>query len=127
LLGGGGHARVVQDALKTASVTVDAVVDPNKSESSLLGVPVLRENPDEGRFFVTVGQVRATATRERIWNEALAAGLRPADALVEASAVVSSEVRLGEGTVVLAGSYVGPGTTIGQDCIVNHHAVVEHD
>jgi UDP-perosamine 4-acetyltransferase len=127
LLGGGGHARVIHDALKTAGVAVDAIVDPNKPEASLLGVPVLRENPSEGRFFVTVGQVRATVTRERIWNEAHAAGLRPADAFVEGSAVASSEVRLGQGTVVLAGSYVGVGTTIGQDCIVNHHAVVEHD
>ena len=127
LLGGGGHARVVHDALRTSGVKVDAIVDPHETEPMFHGVPIVHELPREGRFIVAVGQVRATPTRERIWNEAIAAGLRPADAFVEKSAILSAEVRLGEGSVVLAGSYVGVGTTIGQDCIVNHRAVVEHD
>ena len=127
LLGGGGHARVVQDALKTAGMPVAGVVDPFKEEKSFHGLPIVREYPNEGRFFVTVGQIRATATRERIWNEARAAGLTPAEAFVENSAARSSEIELGQGTVVLAGAYIGVGSAIGANCIVNHRALVEHD
>jgi sugar O-acyltransferase (sialic acid O-acetyltransferase NeuD family) len=127
LLGGGGHARVVHDALRSAGVDVTAVVDPHKREASFHGVPIMRDLPDEGRFLVTVGQVRATALRERIWDEALSSGLVAADAFIEQAALVASDVAFGEGTVVLAGSYVGVGGRIGRDCIVNHRAVIEHD
>jgi sugar O-acyltransferase (sialic acid O-acetyltransferase NeuD family) len=127
LLGGGGHARVVHDALRSAGVNVTAVVDPHKPAASFHGVPIVRDLPPEGRFLVTVGQVRATAVRERIWDEALSNGLSAADAFIEASALVASDVSFGDGTVVLAGAYVGVGSRIGRDCIVNHRAVIEHD
>jgi sugar O-acyltransferase (sialic acid O-acetyltransferase NeuD family) len=127
LLGGGGHARVVHDALRSAGLDVTAVVDPHKPDASFHGVPILRDLPTEGRFLVTVGQVRATAVRERIWDEALGHGLLPADAFIETTALVASDVNCGEGTVVLAGAYVGVGTSVGRDCIVNHRAVIEHD
>jgi len=127
LLGGGGHGRVVQEALRTAGIAVAGIVDPHKSEKSLSGVPIMRDYPSEGTFLVTVGQVRATNTRERIWNEALAAGLVAAVAFIEQTAMVASGVDVGDGTVVLAGSYVGVGTRVGRDCIVNHRVLIEHD
>lgn len=127
LLGGGGHARVVHDALRSAGVTIDGVVDPYQSDSDFHGTPMLREQPRAGRFLVTVGQVRSTDARERIWNEAIADGLVPSDALVEPGASLASDVRLGAGTVVLAGAYIAVGATIGADCILNHRAIVEHD
>lgn len=127
LLGGGGHARVVQDALRTAGVRVEAVVDPNKSEATFHGVPIVRVLPREGQFIVAVGQVRAALTRERIWNEAVAAGLSAAVPFVEKTSLVSSEGTIGDGTVVLAGAYIGVGTTIGSNCIVNHGAIIDHD
>ena len=127
LLGGGGHARVVHDALRTAGIQVEAIVDPNEAEPTFHGVPIVHELPGEGRFIVAVGQVRATPTRERIWNEALAAGLSAAVPFVEKTALVSSDGEIGDGTVVLAGAYIGVGTTIGSNCIVNHGAIIEHD
>jgi UDP-perosamine 4-acetyltransferase len=128
LLGGGGHARVVLDALRAAGLDVDAIVDPEKAGSSAFGLPVLRGNPNEGRFLVTVGQIRATPTRERIWSEAIAAGLRAAEAFVDRTALVpATDVQVGEGSIVLAGALLGVGTRVGVNCIVNHRALIEHD
>jgi sugar O-acyltransferase (sialic acid O-acetyltransferase NeuD family) len=127
LLGGGGHARVVHDAFRRAGVEITAVVDPQKAGSTFQGLPIVREYPSGGEFLVAVGQVRATASRERIWVEALAAGLRPRAAFCAPGADVSPDATLGDGTVVLSGAHIGVGTTIGVDCIVNHQAVIEHD
>jgi UDP-perosamine 4-acetyltransferase len=127
LLGGGGHARVVHDGLRTAGIAVAGVVDPYKSETVFHGAPILRDYPTDGSFLVTVGQVRATNLRERLWDEALATGLKAADAFVEQTALVASDVEVGAGTVILAGAYVGVGSRIGRDCIVNHGAVIEHE
>jgi sugar O-acyltransferase (sialic acid O-acetyltransferase NeuD family) len=127
LLGGGGHARVVHDALRAAGTSISGVVDPNKAETSFYGTPMTPDLPRAGEFIVTVGQVRATQQRERIWNEAIAAGLTPARAFIEDGAIVVSGVSIGGGTVVLAGGYVGVGTEIGVNCILNHCALIEHD
>ena len=126
LLGGGGHARVVYDALRRAGVDVAGVVDPGKAEGRFEAVPILRALPGSGSFIVTVGQVRSDGARERIWSEALAAGLTAADAFVEDKGP-APPAQIGRGTVVLAGAYVGVGSTIGLDCIVNHGALIEHD
>jgi sugar O-acyltransferase (sialic acid O-acetyltransferase NeuD family) len=126
LLGGGGHARVVYDALRRAGIAVSAVVDPRKPDDRFEDVPILRSLPATGSFFVTVGQVRAEGSRERIWNEALASGLTAADAFAEDKGP-GPRADVGLGTVILAGAYVGVGTKIGANCIVNHMALVEHD
>ena len=126
LLGGGGHARVVFDAMRRRRIEVAGVVDPKRAGDDFLGVPLLRENPSQGLFIVTVGQVRASNVRERIWNEARAAGLEAAAAFSEDDGPKPG-AKLGAGTVVLAGAYVAVGATIGANCILNHLCVVEHD
>lgn len=127
LLGGGGHARVVLEALRDADIAVAGVVDPNKPDATLFGIPIVRALPRDGEFIVTVGQIRSTPQRERIWDEAVAGGLRPTKAFVERHAIVAREVETGNGSVVLAAAYVGAGARIGLGCIVNHRSVIEHD
>ena len=125
LLGAGGHARVIFHALRAARVEVSGVVDPYLKDDTFQGLRVLRDLPKSGSFIVAVGQVRADRTRERIWNDAIGAGLAPAEAFCEAAPTAGT--RIGSGSIVLAGAYVAVGTTIGQNCIVNHLAIVEHD
>lgn len=43
------------------------------------------------------------------------------------AAVVASDVSIADGTVVLAGAVINPGAVLGEACIVNSRAVVEHD
>lgn len=43
------------------------------------------------------------------------------------SAVVAGSAEIGKGSVILAGSHVGPGTRIGEFCILNTGSSIDHD
>jgi len=47
--------------------------------------------------------------------------------IMHPSAVVSTSAELGEGTVILAGSHVGPRSRVGKFCIVNTGGSLDHD
>jgi sugar O-acyltransferase (sialic acid O-acetyltransferase NeuD family) len=43
------------------------------------------------------------------------------------SAIVASSAQVGRGTAILAGSHVGPGSRVGEFCIVNTGSSIDHD
>jgi sugar O-acyltransferase (sialic acid O-acetyltransferase NeuD family) len=43
------------------------------------------------------------------------------------SAIVASDAEIGQGTAIFAGSHVGPGSRIGEFCIINTASSVDHD
>ena len=47
--------------------------------------------------------------------------------LIHPSSYVSSDVEIGEGTVIMAGAIIQPGAKIGRHCIINTGACVDHD
>lgn len=133
LLGAGGHAAVVIEAMRAAGLTPAFILDrdPDLWGGEVLGVPVLGGDDrlaasEASHFVVTLGAVGPGAERERLFEYAIAAGLAPLT-VVHADASISSSARLGAGTVVLAGAVVCARAEIGRNVIVNTRAVVEHD
>lgn len=49
------------------------------------------------------------------------------ESLIHPSAIISSDVEIGEGTVIMAGAIVQPGVKIGKHCIINTGACIDHD
>lgn len=47
--------------------------------------------------------------------------------LIHPSVVIGSDVKIGEGTVVMAGAVINSGSRIGRHCIINTGATVDHD
>jgi acetyltransferase EpsM len=47
--------------------------------------------------------------------------------LLSKHAIISEDVKIGEGTVVISGSLINTGTTIGKHCIINTKASIDHD
>lgn len=137
VLGGGGHARVVIDCLRSQGSPVlvgvlDAALAPSASgvdDLPVLGddslLPALRQQ-GVSHFVVGVGGVGDNTVRERLFQLGVAAGLEPAIA-VHRRATVAPSAQIGAGTVVLAGAVVNPGVVIGCNVIVNTGAVVDHD
>jgi len=138
IVGAGGHAAVVADALLAAGRAVLGFVDsdPSKVGSHVLGLPVLGDDSalqahgaDAIELVNGLGGIgeastlrRRAAVQRRLEGEGwhFARVLHPA-------AVVSVHARLNPGCQVLAGSVVQPLATIGAGAIVNTRAVVEHD
>lgn len=132
VFGGGGHARVLIDALLASGAgRPAAVLDPALHGGKLLGVPVL--GGDDAKlpkgithFVVGLGSTGDAAARRRVYEAALARGLKPLT-VVHPAAVVSRFARLGPGCAVFAGAVVNAGAALGANVIVNTGAVVEHD
>jgi UDP-perosamine 4-acetyltransferase len=135
ILGGGGHAKMVLDALRgEGKYRPVGVTDPKAVAGDALGIPVLGDDrvlPElkkRGirRFVVGVGGVADNRVRAGVYRTGCAAGLRPV-AAVHPSALIAAGAKVGPGTVVLPRAVVNPGGEVGANVIVNTAAVVEHD
>lgn len=133
VIGGGGHARVVVEALGSG-IPITGYVAPSASTvgGASLGPwlgddSILTDLADAGhRFALGIGFVdRAGAGR----RGRIIAALDPATLLtiVHPAAVVAPSAELGPGVFVAGAAFVGTGTVIGPASIVNSGAVVDHD
>ncbi len=134
LLGGGGHAKVVLDALRACCIPVRGFCDDNPEAA--LGAVIGREShlgPLEamveraanfemkGRLMPAVGD----NTLRLGWVDRL--GRTWITSVTHPSAVLSLNVKIGDGVFIGAGAIVNNSTTIGDAAIVNTGAIVEHD
>jgi sugar O-acyltransferase (sialic acid O-acetyltransferase NeuD family) len=132
VFGGGGHARVLIDALLASGAGRPvAIVDPAPIGREVLGVPVIGGEeaplPREATHFVMgLGSTRDNGPRRRLFENAVARGLRPLT-VVHPGALVSRFARVGPGCAILAQAVVNAGATLCVNVIVNTGAIVEHD
>jgi len=135
VVGGGGHAKVVIDALATAGCTgriaiVDA--DPGLAGTDVLGYPVIGDDTtlagaqSQGftAFVVGLGAYDDNVPRKRLFERGRDAGLEPMT-IIHPAATVSEHARIGAGAFIAATA--NPGAEVGDNVIVNIAAVVEHD
>src|SRR5262249_55274388 len=75
------------------------------------------------RFVVAIGDA---AARRSVAEMVLAAGGELVT-LIHPSAVIAPDVKIGHGTVIMAGAIINTGTMIGHFAIINTGAIVDHD
>ncbi|HLI31892.1 MAG TPA: NeuD/PglB/VioB family sugar acetyltransferase [Solirubrobacteraceae bacterium] len=129
-----GHARVVLETLLDCSeFEVAGLLDDvsgNKGNSigpySVIGSTAdLPRLAGQGISAAVLG-FGAARGRLRVAEAARAAALK-LPILRHSSAVVERDVVVGEGSQMLAMSYLGPGVRVGSACLVNTRATLEHD
>jgi acetyltransferase EpsM len=127
VIGAGGHAKVVIATAVAMGWEVEAVLDddPARWGQTILGYSIagpcerVLATPDA----TAVIAIGSNAARRRI---GAAARCRFAT-LVHPTAHVHPSVRLGAGSVVMAGAIVQPDSALGSHAIVNTAASVDHD
>jgi sugar O-acyltransferase (sialic acid O-acetyltransferase NeuD family) len=135
VLGGGGHAGVVIDALQLAGVSVRGILDPRPELHGttimevlvLGGDDLLLKLKSEGvsSFVLGVGSVGRTPRRRRLFEDGLRSGLVPFT-VIHPSATCSKWANLAAGTVVLANAVINANARIGVNVIINSGTIVEH-
>jgi sugar O-acyltransferase (sialic acid O-acetyltransferase NeuD family) len=140
VVGAGGHAAVVADALIAAGRTVLGFVDgdPAKAGTRLLGLPVLGDDSalaaHRGAGIElanglggagSLASVELGTTRRRVQRRLSGEGWTFTD-VRHPSATIARSAELGPGVQVLAGAVVQPCARVGAGAIVNTRAVVEH-
>ncbi len=137
MIGGGGHAGVVLNAMKLEGAYQPIGItdpDPIMQGRSILGVPVIG---DDGQveakaaagiryFVIAIGSVDRNSHRKEVFDRISRLGLSPATVL-HPDSIVAPSAEIGPGSVILAGAVVNPNSAIHENVIVNSLALVEHD
>lgn len=135
VLGGGGHAKVLIDALKLCGTRIIGVVDPapHAPNAAILGVPVLggdevvyAKDPSEVLLVNALGTVTVSDRRRQLFAGFKQRGFSFAS-VIHPSSVVAADAVLGEGVQIMAGAVLQAGCRIGENSIVNTRASLDHD
>ncbi len=135
VIGAGGHARVIIDALQRDGRTVTGAVDRDKAtwHTMIAGVPVLGgddwidvEDRLALELVIGIGFLGLHSTRRDVFDKFKALGFRFSP-VIDPSATITGAVEIGEGAQVLAGCVVQPSTRIGRNTILNTRALADHD
>jgi sugar O-acyltransferase (sialic acid O-acetyltransferase NeuD family) len=128
LVGAGGHASVVLEAMLAAGMRDPCVLDDAPGDRELLGRPVGFPAVPTAcvsefcAFHVAIG---CNAARSAKFTHFLRAGMKPVT-VVHPHASVSPSATLAPGVFIAARAVVGPLARVGAGAVVNHGAVVDH-
>lgn len=128
IIGAGGHAKVIADIIYKSGDNLIGFLDDNlanKGKEIYLGKKVLGttkdiENYNKNYFIIGIGN---NSIRKKINNEnnlKLYTAIHP-------SAIIAQDVKIGIGSVIMAGVVINPGTVIGKNCIINTSSSLDHD
>lgn len=135
ILGAGGHAKVLIDALRLQSLEIIAIVDAdlNKKGQALMGVPVVgsddevtKYTPQSVRLVNGIGSVGVNPLRRQLFERFKSKGYQ-FEKVIHPSATIATDVVLSEGAQIMAGVVVQTGCQIGANAIINTRASVDHD
>jgi sugar O-acyltransferase (sialic acid O-acetyltransferase NeuD family) len=131
LLGAGGHAKVVIDALHEIQFDMqqvrlrdDAVA---RQGAVILGLeidtPAIVSAMNGARFHLAIGSCTArlqlTVRLKKMEMHALT--------IIHPASVISRHAQIGDGAFIAARAIVGPMACLGKGVIVNHGAIIDHD
>ena len=134
ILGGGGHASVVAEALRAAGEDVLGFTDRDPSEATLAGDVrclgtddvIADHDPGTVRLAIGIGSIKPSSARMKLYEGFRERGYRFVT-VIHPSAVVAGGTELGEGAQIMAGAVVQPGCKIGEATIINTRASIDHD
>lgn len=122
IIGASGHGKVIADIAVKNGYEDIVFLDDDESVKECAGFPVIGKSKDakdlDGDKIVAIGNA---TIRERIQQEIETV------TLIHPSAVIGRRVKIGKGTVVMAGAIINSDTVIGDGCIINTAASVDHD
>ena len=135
ILGAGGHAKVLINALLELGIKILGITDPNPETHGnlILGVLVMggddamfKHPPDSLVLVNGVGSTDVSSHRQIIYERFLGAGYI-FRTVIHPSAIVSNETEILNGAQVMAGVVIQPGCRIGANTILNTQSSVDHD
>jgi sugar O-acyltransferase (sialic acid O-acetyltransferase NeuD family) len=135
LIGGGGHCKSCIDVIELeAKYTIAGIVDiKEKLRQSALGYKILATDndlPDLVKeyqyFFITLGQIKSPDKRIRIFQILRELGAR-LPVMISPLSYVSKYAEIGDGTIIMHHALINAGAKIGNNCIINNKALIEHD
>lgn len=135
LVGGGGHCKSCIDVIEMeGKYTIAGILDTaDKIGDSVCGYNIIGTDKDivkfvnkENKFLITVGQLRNSELRIKLYKLITDAGGTLAK-IISPLAHVSKHAIVGSGTIVMHFALVNADAVVGVNCIVNNKTLIEHD
>ncbi|MCR5656070.1 MAG: acetyltransferase [Butyrivibrio sp.] len=136
MIGGGGHCKSVVDAaLRSKRFGKIYITDiALKPGDDIFGCEVVGSDEELPRLFaegttkafITVGFIKPSGIRRKLFYMARDIGFSFTN-IIDPSAVVSLNAKLGKGIFVGKNAVINAGATVGDHAIINTGAIVEHD
>lgn len=128
IIGAGGHGKVVAEIALKNNYSIIGFIDDNPDIKSVGNYKVLgdwnsKEQYKDCFFFVAIGN---NTIRKNKLEELIKEGYQ-ITTLIDPSSIVSSSVKLGVGSVVMANATVNVDSTFGRGCIINTASSIDHD
>lgn len=131
IIGASGHARVIADIIKSSGDEIVGFLDDNMDiqgnvifEDKIVLGTTKEENIERYKdnfFIIGIGSNRVRKfISEKYPNLKWYTAIHP-------SAIIGSNVEIGEGSVLMGGTVINTGTKIGKHCIINTCASLDHD
>jgi sugar O-acyltransferase (sialic acid O-acetyltransferase NeuD family) len=130
IVGAGGHAVSVTNVALSCGINVVAYVDNNKAGSKVLDIPVITKQQcidtyKTANFAIAIGD---NSVRERVYNEyKLELPNCEFPPLIHQTAVIGINSKVGDGTVIMPQTNIGPNSEVGVFCILNTSSSIDHD
>ena len=129
VIGAGGHAEVVIDAILSSGLQVSGIYDDDESlmGQHIFEIPVLgkiekAKEYEDGKFVVAIGD---NETRMKAVNN-LSFPDTKFLTVIHPSAVIGKNVQIGHGSMILGDVVINNGSVIGKHCIINTSSSVDH-
>lgn len=134
LIGAGGHCKSCIDVIeKESKYNILAILDrDDASDINILNRKVkggderIKDYISSSDFLITVGQIRSSGIRIKLYNLIKEMGGHFAT-VISSSASVSSYSKIKQGTIVMHNSVINADSKIGENCIINTLSNIEHD
>ena len=133
IIGAGGHAKVLLDTLLNTNKKVLGIIDKQLDKKTPFNIPILGTDeklldfsPDSIKLVNAIGSVENTLKRAQVFNCFSEKGYEFAN-VIHPSAILSKQIKLGQGIQVMAGTVLQTDCNIGDNTIVNTRASLDHD
>ena len=125
IIGASGHGKVVADIAKKNGYREIFFLDDNENIHECSNYPVVGKISEaknmNADFFIGIGNADIRKRIQEMLDKKCIV------TLIHPDAVIAEDVKIGIGTVVMAGAVINLGTRIGQGCIINTCSSVDHD
>ncbi len=116
IYGNGGHSKVVADIARANGYDNLIFLDDNSDMK-------FSPNLSKHQIIIAIGNA---LIRQKLQNLVLSSGFELIT-LIHPTAVIGSDVTIGNGSVVMPGAIINAKSTIGNGVIINSGAIIEHE
>lgn len=133
LIGGGGHCKACIDVIEsTGEYRILGILDKKELiGNKVLSYEIIGTDADIVQFknccfLLTVGQIKDSKIRRRIYRQIQETGSNLAT-IISPRAYVAKSSKIGKGTIVMHDALINADSVIGENCIINTKSLIEHE